>query len=116
MNILWQTTIPNNDNSGADYLRIAFGDSSKFGIIFDTYRNVDVGEPSNAMVRVHGFVVDLASKTEFAYIGGDLSNRGKTADPYAVKIKYGNGKLSIWLDGNVVVVDRQLIQAPNRSG
>ena len=105
VNTFWQTTVPNNDSSGADYFRIAFGDSSKFAIVFDTYRNVDAGEPSNAMVRVNGLVVDLASKTEFAYIGGDLSNRGKTADPYAVKIKYENGKFSVWLDGNVVITD-----------
>ena len=39
VNILLQTTIPNNDNSGADYLRISFGNASKANIIFDTYRN-----------------------------------------------------------------------------
>ena len=50
----------------------------------------------------HPITVDLNALSEFSYLGGDLSNQGKAAEPYLVRVKY-LPKLSIWLDGKVVV-------------
>ena len=105
MSLLWQTTVPNSNSSGADQFILRFGSQSGFyNVVFDTFQNVPQ-DASAATVKIHPITVDLNALSEFSYLGGDLSNQGKTAEPYLVRVKYLPGKLSIWLDGKVVVSD-----------
>ena len=121
VNLLWQTTVPNSDSSGADHLIIGlWSEHNSHSFIFDTYNNpsqgsgADPNDVSSAMLKVQSIIggqntlhqlIDLTNLNDFQYLNNDLSNQGMVANPYQIRILYEPGKLNIWLDGKVVLAN-----------